>query len=43
LTKSSSAFVIAMASPKSGEKQVIVGQCKAKTKACEQAKERSAP
>jgi hypothetical protein len=27
--------VIAMASPKSGEKQVSVGQCKAKTKARE--------
>jgi hypothetical protein len=32
-----------MASPKSGEKQVTVGQCKAKTKAREQGKSDQLP
>jgi hypothetical protein len=43
LTKSSSAFVIAMAPPKSGEKQVPVGQSNAKTKARERAKSDQLP
>jgi hypothetical protein len=43
LTKSSSAFAIAMAPPKSGEKQVPVSQSKAKTKVLRVEKELSAP
>jgi hypothetical protein len=36
--QSFSAFIIAMATPKNGEKQIAVGQCKGKTTPGEQAK-----